>query len=652
MTDLQQQTLRQLRLSVRKHWKAWLGLQQPAEAEISSAREAFWRDLLLRSSRLLGSVAPEHWGNLYEETLTAVESRLNGVYYTPAEIARRLARETLAPVLQSLSQSFETSSQEGEWRLASLKILDPACGCGIFLLAAAEILREGLQRYRPHAAPSSYFQCLIGWDLDPTALSLANHSLNAWANGYSNGTPETQPTLICQDGLLGLLEAPPDAHIILMNPPHLSEVRGQAGRFKTFATTPIYQAKMDFADVFLIAATEALAAGGRLGAVMPAYWIQRSGSAHLRQALHANGSLWYFERFEDWMPFGRALGQHPSLFVWHKSNKEVPSTLSVSISRPNGTEALSAGLWLPEGASGPWIIAPVEEADLLKHLQAVAPLRFSAASIQQGVVMPVGRLSERHWKQLAKPPSVGGLFLLSETELTQLEFSPPERAFCRPYYGPGDFQRCQGFPVLRVADFQLLYMDAEARQRLLSPAEAPAYSRLKRHLESLSGVNPSSNGPYGLHRPRKIHWFETDEPRLYVLRQACRPTAAVVRQTAYVNESFLIVKPETPEWKDFPEAWSALLNSPVAWIWLHRMKNKGARTQVDKDTLLSLPLPTDQPSTWWKALQNAAIQNNLPDQQALIAEAYQLNRGQKQTLEHLLAPLTRNKASSQKAAQF
>lgn len=123
--------------------------------------------------------APEHLGQIYEIALhqslhaetTGHNRKRQGSYFTPVDIADRMVQATLIPALQSpVLQSIN----------APPKLLDPACGGGIFLLRAYRELWRQRDRYpslKPLTAAQLMEQCLFGIDLDQGALRVTHLAL-------------------------------------------------------------------------------------------------------------------------------------------------------------------------------------------------------------------------------------------------------------------------------------------------------------------------------------------------------------------------------------------------------------------------------------------------------------------------------------------
>lgn len=498
-----------------------------------------------------------------------------GAFYTPPFIAAYLTRQTLAPVLKHIPAD-------------QLRLIDPACGDGVFLIEALKQLRETF----PHVSPASLSTCLFGIDSDPVAVSKCRSRL---AKATSLPPEAFRETIQCADTLLDATvfdETPWDA--VLGNPPYMSEVRNLSGLFaKLKHAGGYYHAKMDLADAFTAKSVERLKPGGRLGFVLPEYWLQRHSARPLRR------KIWTETRIEElWLygaekPFREAPGHHTSLLVLEKNRQPDQSGVrSIRLGQgqhhqpPDRDSLIKAGLSFQPG-SGRLLIGQTDELAILEAMTATGN-SIPAQWIQQGIVLPQGRLRHKDRQKLPADladtlPEDAGIFLLTPGEVAALNLSEAEQTLLKPYYLPGDFQPEQGFQ--QPARYYLLYLDRKNRQCLHDFPER--YPNIRQHLNRLAPVITSSNGPYGLHRPRQPEWFEGGT-RLYGLRQTPKPCFAVATEPAYVNEGFYILRPQAP-WT--PEALGRLLNSKLAWFWFYHQKRKGHQLQIDKDVLSVFPLP-------------------------------------------------------------
>ena len=111
-----------------------------------------------------------------------------GSYYTPTCLVEQVLNTALNPLL-------EQCRTEGE--LLRLRVIDPACGSGHFLLGAARRLAETLASIRaggPYtqedflkAMHDVVSRCIYGVDINPMAIELVR--MNLWLEGYQPGKP-------------------------------------------------------------------------------------------------------------------------------------------------------------------------------------------------------------------------------------------------------------------------------------------------------------------------------------------------------------------------------------------------------------------------------------------------------------------------------
>lgn len=142
------------------------------------------------------------------------ERKTSGSYYTPDSLVQELIRSALDPVIDDRVAKNPEQPVEA---LLSLRVVDPACGSGHFLLAAARRIAERVaalrsadgavtpQAYR-HAMREVVARCIFGVDRNPMAVELARTAL--WIEGFEEGRPLgfLDHHLQVGDALLGLTD--------------------------------------------------------------------------------------------------------------------------------------------------------------------------------------------------------------------------------------------------------------------------------------------------------------------------------------------------------------------------------------------------------------------------------------------------------------
>jgi methylase of polypeptide subunit release factors len=149
------------------------------------------------------------------------ERKMSGSYYTPASLIDCLLDSALEPALAEAC-----SQPNAEQSILNLKICDPACGSGHFLIAAARRIAKRLAAVRAgneepgpqviRAALRAVMSlCIYGVDIDPMAVELCKVSL--WMEVIEPGRPfpSLDAHIQCGNSLLGatpalLTQQPPD----------------------------------------------------------------------------------------------------------------------------------------------------------------------------------------------------------------------------------------------------------------------------------------------------------------------------------------------------------------------------------------------------------------------------------------------------------
>lgn len=121
------------------------------------------------------------------------ERKKTGSYYTPDSLVQALLDSALDPVLDRV----ESESQDAASALLGLSVIDPACGSGHFLLAAARRIATRVARLRTggvasatdfrHALRDVVRCCIHGVDRNPMAVELAKVAL--WIESVEPGKP-------------------------------------------------------------------------------------------------------------------------------------------------------------------------------------------------------------------------------------------------------------------------------------------------------------------------------------------------------------------------------------------------------------------------------------------------------------------------------
>lgn len=140
------------------------------------------------------------------------QRKTTGSYYTPDSLVQLLLDSALDPVLDRAEREDEDPAKA----LLEIKVIDPACGSGHFLLAAARRIAARVARHRAggaasaedyrHALRDVARSCIHGVDRNPMAVELAKVAL--WIETVDPGKPLgfLDAAIRCGDSLFGVFD--------------------------------------------------------------------------------------------------------------------------------------------------------------------------------------------------------------------------------------------------------------------------------------------------------------------------------------------------------------------------------------------------------------------------------------------------------------
>ena len=145
-----------------------------------------------------------------------MKRKLSGSYYTPKSLVQKLINQSLIPVINDrLKKTISKDSIPNE--ILNIKVIDPACGSGHFLLAAARELALVLaksrsandfpnEEERQSAMRDVVANCIYAVDKNPMAVELCKVAL--WIEAVEPGKPLSflDAHIQCGDALVGILD--------------------------------------------------------------------------------------------------------------------------------------------------------------------------------------------------------------------------------------------------------------------------------------------------------------------------------------------------------------------------------------------------------------------------------------------------------------
>ena len=136
----------------------------------------------------------------------AAERRRSGSYYTPRSMAVDIVRKTLDPLLAAMG------ARPSSTQLLALRVCDPACGSGVFLIAATQLLGEVVEQawcregraFFPGEGPRAVaVRCIFGVDKNPVAVRMARLVMQMATHAEGREPVFVDGQVKCGDALVG-----------------------------------------------------------------------------------------------------------------------------------------------------------------------------------------------------------------------------------------------------------------------------------------------------------------------------------------------------------------------------------------------------------------------------------------------------------------
>ncbi|MDO8658730.1 MAG: TaqI-like C-terminal specificity domain-containing protein, partial [Candidatus Levybacteria bacterium] len=369
--------------------------------------------------------------------------------------------------------------------------------------------------------------------------------------------------------------------VIIGNPPYLKELDNKElfREIKNSNFGKYYQGKMDFWYFFLHRSIEILKDKGIMGFITNSYFLKSAGATKLIDHLQKEMVLIKAVDFQDIKVFEDVSGRH-LIHIWEKiKNKDSAITKFIKLDKDsfNGTIDDNKYKEIPyiEVIKNSQINFETNNQTTNKNTLPLGNL----FDVSQGVVEATDKVSKKLSANGFK--SGDGVFVLSEQELQELNLDQKEKTIIKKYLNTNNIQKY----YINFNNEYLVYSDKDAKNKIA----AGEYSHIKSHLDKMEQFITSSNGPYGLHRPRENRYFEN--PKLICKGMFLSPEFCFDDEKYYVGFSFSVIIPKD---KDYDLKYLlGLLNSSFGKNWFNTNgKKRGIGVDIGVAVFRNFPVYT------------------------------------------------------------
>jgi hypothetical protein len=550
---------------------------------------------------------------LMERSMSEIEKKRSGSYYTPRAWAAYACAEAVNTWL-SRGQDRRRFYRDADTVFPVPRVLDPATGAGEFLDAMLDQLastNDDAATRHPGNANEVRFSfkieqglqlVLYGMDINELATRMTKARLFMNVAKHLSWV-ETEPELLeefhvnmIREDFLTRGYVPEFFDIVVGNPPYLMEVRNNQEIFRKYAkdkaTKKYYEPKMDLFYLFMFRGIEVLKPDGVLGYFIQEYWTDRFHAQNLRRFVFSQTLPIHFIFFKGFRVFSSAPGHH-SMFVLFAKGQGTSGDPAIMdrVIGPTSTVGLMESLVNPD----PNVLVRVEieaskvydiekdkiyssgemERTFLELALSVPHFTFKTREIQLGINIPQPDVK---LDGKTKPAFVVPLAWIGSHVLTS-----QEQGLLKPFH-PATHVNAYAFTS--SASHYIIYTTNESMKHVEKDREV--YPSIRHHLDSVASAITSDHAPYGLHRPRQQEWFE-DPAKIIGVRKTASPRFCVVPAWYYMDQGTIFIR--LVEHGDVsPYYTCAFLNSKVAARIFSCLRQQGDQLQIDKSTLLRIPV--------------------------------------------------------------
>lgn len=589
--------------------------------------------------------------SLSEEELTGKVKTVNkrkkdGVYYTPEYIVDYIVQNSLGKYLED--KEFEILAkynlQDGRLKdkgydkkivdayeeymiwIRDIKILDPACGSGAFLVKVFDyLLAEHKRVYRivndaqgntinsAFLSDDDYIKPILekniyGVDLNPESVEITKLSL--WLKSAKKGKKliTLKGNIKCGNSLVSDPEVAGERafdwqtefkeifdkggfDVIVGNPPYIKEYTNKEA-FDGLHSSPYYEGKMDLWQFFTCVGIDLLKPNGYISYIAPSSWLTNSGAKKTRNKVLADSKMTDFIDFGDYNVFYEA-GIQTMIFVLRKTKTDNGKTNYLKLNKQKDVPNSLNHENIIKFKQSEFIDKPItfienpEDNNLLDKILSKNNFELDKKEVAQGIVPNPDIVNKRNITSIEKEDLEkyniqvdDGVFVLkkdyfknkiTDTESKYIKPVPEPYLVDRYYYG--------GF------DKEMIYItkknysnDAPNLLGHLSKFKSIMNLRRENILERIKY--------YHMHWAREESFFKKGE-KILAVRKCKHPTFIYTTQDAYVMMSFNVIKTDRLNMKYL----TGLFNSNLIKYWLkNKGKMQGNNFQVDKEPLLNIPI--------------------------------------------------------------
>ena len=568
----------------------------------------------------------EEWAS----TTIVSKRKKDGIFYTPAYIVEYIVENSLGKYLreheEKLIEEYKLKEDitEKNYRkreieayteyqkvVQNVKVLDPACGSGAFLVRVFDYL---LAEHRRVASilyaegdqiriwdTEDYFREILknniyGVDLNEESVEITKLSL--WLKSAVKGKKlvTLDANIQCGNSLIddplvagdkafdwntrfADIMASGGFDVIVGNPPYIKEFVNK-NAFEWLKNSPYYQGKMDLWQFFSCKWFEWLKDDGIMSYIAPNNWVTNAWASIMRSIVLEKGKILDFVDFGDYKVFEN-VGIQTMIFVIKKTTENIKYYTDYAKFEDKNISGMEVWIFLTSKVPQNGLVSFQSEID--KNALIWKNLTF-----QNNANTLLTQKIENNRNFILEEKEVAQWIVGAPYEAYLIEnidqFSAIEKGFIYKYYtnsgkyAPGT----DGKYVIYLTKDNFVWKNITDYKNIFNHFE-PLKSEL---IQARIRLKTPNKPYYFLHREREENFFKK-WPKIIAGTRVMTPSFYYTEDEYYCSRALNIIKTKRINLKYL----STILNSSIAYFWLkYNGKMTGNLLQVDKWPLLSIPI--------------------------------------------------------------
>lgn len=611
------------------------------------------------------AINTEILSKIYEKMIGQEHRKSTGSFYTEKNVSDYMLRESIFAILSefendidlkyflyyptkykkvrksNLKDSEKKSLKKIEKKLQVIKIIDPACGSGQFLINMLKILTElryciikilnnDVSNYTKDTLKKEIvLQNIYGVDLQRSAINIAKARLGLAAGLEDELTLRKLDQNIKQgNSLKSKLESLQSSEelglfswykefehvfeaggfdIVIGNPPYLGE-KGNKEIFRDIVKSDFgkkhYRGRSDLIYLFFHLGIDIAKKGGIISYITTNYFVTATGAIYLRKYIKEHSNIIKIINFDDIKMFRDAKGQNSLISLLRKIKEYGYKSELINFRETKKKLAKEAISNIIENKNvkiekiahqnyfqtdNYYIKINIEDEiikKVLSKLMGESSLK-EYCTINQGIVSGADKLTMMHIKKYNVTGEKGeGIFVLSDKELKNKNFEDYELQKVKKFYKNSDIRK---YLCNEIKTENIMYISKND--------DIEKYQNIKKHLLKyktiLENKRECKNGRlpwYSLNWYRREEIFENE--KIIAPQRSIRNTFAYNNGDWYASADvyYINVKQEKQSSIDLKYV-LALLNSKIYYIWLYyKGKRKGKMLELYAKPLGEIPI--------------------------------------------------------------